>query len=139
MAFKKRQIEVKYGAKPERIIAMIRHVVAGIGMYQHREAPSVLHQPRHNGCELVQPKRDLIHGLRVRAHRLVPPAAHSDFKARLELGPQFGSGGPAVLIVVDVRAVAGNWVRSWQAAQCSLTFALASSLFGGLWLGGDPL
>jgi len=139
MAFKKCHVEVEYRAKPEWIVSMIRHVVAGIGMYKHREAPSVLHQPRHNGCELVQPKSDLIHGLRVRAHRLVPPATHNDFKASFQLGPQFGSDRPVIVIVIDVRVVAGNRVRSWRAAQCSLTFALAGTLFGGLWLGGNTL
>lgn len=69
--------------------------------------------------------------------RLVPPATHNDFKMRLKLGPQFGSGGPAVVIVIDVRVVAGDRVRNWRAAQCSLTFALAGTLFGGLRLGGD--
>ena len=104
-------------AEPERVVAVIGEIVAGIGMDEHRVAPAVEHEPGHELGEEGRLEGHLEHGHRMRPHGPVAPAPEAHGEARDQVRPDRRGALPRRRFVIDVGVVAGDRRRRQRWVQ----------------------
>jgi hypothetical protein len=101
----------QWRAQPRGMRAVIGEVVAGLGVYQHRKAVAIKHQPRHEGAEYFGGKGDLKHRLGMRRDELIVPS--SKLRLRKSAGDAFAqpfaAGAGRRRIVVDMSVKLRDW------------------------------
>lgn len=97
-------------ADPDRVDQMVALGVGGVGVDEDAEAPMVQHQPGDERGEDFGGEGDLVHGLLVRADRLVAPVAEAHAKTLADaLAQPFGMPALRLIAVIDVGVIAGDF------------------------------
>lgn len=97
-------------ADPDRVDQVVALGVGGVGVDEDAQAAVVQHQPGDQRGEDFGGEGDLVHGLLVRADRLVAPVAEAHAKTLADaLAQPFGVPALRLISVIDVSVIAGDF------------------------------